>query len=139
MNFFRAKKNRSISAASDTKLKAKNDVILTCAILFVALAAALGLFLFRKAGDTVTVTIDGKTFGEYSLSENRTVEIKSDNGYNLLVIENGKAYVSEASCPDGICSSHRPVGNNGESIICLPNKVVVEIHAKAQNEPDIIA
>ena len=131
--------DRSSSAASNGKRKLRNDIILISAILFIVLTAALGLFLFRKAGDTVTVTVDGRLFGEYSLSENRTVEIKNDNGYNLLVIEDGKAYVKEASCPDGICSSHRPVSSDGESIICLPNKVVVEIHAKSQNEPDIIA
>ena len=131
--------DRSSSAASNGKRKLRNDIILISAILFIVLTAALGLFLFRKAGDTVTVTVDGRLFGEYSLSENRTVEIKNGNGYNLLVIEDGKAYVKEASCPDGICSSHRPVSSDGESIICLPNKVVVEIHAKSQNEPDIIA
>ena len=139
MIFSTPKKSRSSSVASGTKGKAKNDIILICAILFVALAAALGLFLFKKDGDTVTVTVDGKMFGEYSLSENRTVEIKNGNGYNLLVIEDGKAYVKEASCPDGICSSHRPVSSDGESIICLPNKVVIEVHTNGHNEPDIIA
>ena len=58
---------------------------------------------------------------------------------NILVIENGKAYVNQASCPDGICSSHRPIGNDGESIICLPNKVVVEIRTSDKNRPDVIA
>ena len=59
-------------------------------------------------------------------------------GYNLLVIEGGKAFVKSASCPDGICSSHRAVSKDGESIICLPNKVVIEIRARGQEQPDII-
>ena len=61
-----------------------------------------------------------------------------ENGTNLLVIQDGYAWVAEASCPDGICSSHRPICHDGESIICLPNKVVIEIHRSSQNQPDII-
>ncbi len=119
--------------------KTKNDVILIVGLLLLTAAAALALFLFRTPGDTVTVTVNGTLFGEYSLSENRKVEIKSGDGYNLLVIEDGQAYVWEASCPDGICAAHRPIQNDGESIICLPNKVVVEVHAQSEDQPDIIA
>ena len=118
--------------------KTRNDIIFIAAILLTVLIAALVLFLLKTPGDTVIVTVDGKPFGEYPLNENRTVEIKNGNGYNILVIENGKAYVKSASCPDGICSSHRPIGSNGESIICLPNKVVIEIRTSNGKQPDII-
>ncbi|MBQ8331015.1 MAG: NusG domain II-containing protein [Clostridia bacterium] len=100
--------------------------------------AALALLLFRTMGDTVVITVDGRFFGEYSLEEDRVVEIRNGDGYNVLVIEEGKASVKRASCPDGICSSHRPIEHNGESIICLPNRVVVEIRTRSQKQPDII-
>jgi hypothetical protein len=87
----------------------------------------------------VVVTVDGQLFGEYSLREDRTLEIRSGDGYNLLVVEGGYAYVRSASCPDGICAAHRPVSHEGESIICLPNKVVVEIRSVGGDQPDIIA
>lgn len=119
--------------------KIRNDIILISAVLLIALIASLALFLTKEAGDTVTVTVGGELFGEYPLSEDRTIEIKSGDGYNLLVIENGKARVERASCPDGICSSHRPVEHGGESIICLPNKVVIEVRTTDADEPDIIA
>lgn len=106
--------------------------------MLLVLVAALSILLFRTEGDTVTVTVDGKLYGEYPLNQSRSIEIRNGNGYNLLIIENGKAYVELANCPDGICSSHRPIEHNGESIICLPNKVVIEVHKKAQEQPDII-
>ena len=118
--------------------KARNDIILIAAFLLVALIATLALFLFRTEGDTVIVTVDGELWGEYSLNEDRIVEIKSGEGYNILVIEDGTAYVQLASCPDGICSSHHPIHHNGASIICLPNKVVIEIRSHDKNQPDII-
>ena len=117
--------------------KARNDVIFIASLLLVVLVFVCVLFFSAEEGNTVRVTVDGRLFGEYSLLENKTVEIVNGDGYNLLIIEDGKAYVDTASCPDGICSSHRPVSRNGESIICLPNKVVIEIHTVTNSGPDI--
>ena len=117
--------------------KARNDVIFIASLLLVVLVFACVLFFSAEEGNTVRVTVDGRLFGEYSLLENKTVEIVNGDGYNLLIIEDGKAYVDTASCPDGICSSHRPVSRGGESIICLPNKVVIEIHTVTNSGPDI--
>ena len=117
--------------------KARNDVIFIASLLLVVLVFACVLFFSAEEGNTVRVTVDGRLFGEYSLLENKTVEIVNGDGYNLLIIQDGKAYVDTASCPDGICSSHRPVSRDGESIICLPNKVVIEIHTVTNSGPDI--
>ena len=118
--------------------KIRNDLIFIGAL--VLLAAVVGLlFLFiRGEGSGVTVKVDDKIFGEYSLSENREVEIKSENGINYLVIEDGKAYMRDASCPDGICVEHRPVHREGESIVCLPNKVVILVKGDEGDAPDVV-
>ena len=131
--------NTTSPASARGGRKEKNDLIFIAVLLFLAGIAALYLILFRSEGDLVTVTVDGKLFGEYSLSEDRTVEIKQGDGYNILVIEDGYARVEDASCPDGICSAHKPVKHDGESIICLPNKVVIEVHSSSDEQPDIIA
>ena len=89
--------------------------------------------------DRVEVTVDGKLFGSYSLQTDQRIEIPSENGFNLLVIEGGRAHVEEASCPDGICAAHRPIKRDGESIICLPNKVVVTVYRTDDAQPDIIS
>ena len=120
--------------------KAKNDIILILSLVLLALAAGAALLLFKPEGDVVSVSVDGEVIAEYSLSEDVEVEIETDGGYNLLVIEGGRARVESASCPDGICAAHRPISRDGESIICLPNKVVVEVHASyaADGAPDVI-
>ena len=128
----------STTPCSDKKRKLRNDLIFISAILLLILLTCLVLFIFRTDGDTVTVTVDGSLFGEYSLGKDQEIEINTDLGYNLLVIKDGKAYVEYADCPDGICSSHRPVEYDGESIICLPNKVVIEIKKQGEKQPDII-
>ena len=125
------------------KLFLRNDIILIAAILLVAAVGLLYLFVFRSVGDTVKVTVDGELYGVYSLSEDVVVDIitgEDGEGLNRLIIRDGKAYMEEASCPDGICVSHRPVFRNGESIVCLPNKVVVSIFTENDSSsPDIVA
>ena len=110
--------------------KIRNDIILVAVILLIAAAGLLAVNLTRQEGSMVIVKIDGKQTQSYSLSENRTVDIKTgeNNEYlNILVIEDGKAYISQADCPDKICQNHRAISYSGETIVCLPHKIVIEI------------
>ena len=132
-------KNNASEGTHSLKPRRRNDLILICSLLVLIAAAALAITLFRTDGDTVTVTVDGMPYGEYPLSEDTTVRIESELGNNVLVIRDGEAYVESADCPDGICSSHRPVSKAGESIICLPNKVVFEVHGRDKSQPDIVS
>lgn len=110
------------------KKKIRNDIIFIGALLLVLAIISGCLLLFREKGSTVKVTVDGEIYGTYPLDKDQTIEIRTENGYNILVIEDGEAYIREASCPDGVCSSHEPIPSwFSNSIICLPNKVVVEL------------
>ncbi len=120
----------------------RNDLLFVFGILAVISIACAVLFLASGEGDAVTVSIDGEFYQSYPLSENITVDIRSGvegDGLNVLIIENGEAYVGAASCPDGICSAHKPIKRNGESIICLPNRVVISVHSENSDSPDIIS
>ena len=132
------KQNKSVG-----RRRFRNDLFLVCAILLVAGIGILYLFVFRESGNTVVVKVDGKIYGRYLLSENATIDVRSgEDGMesNVIVIENGKVYVKSATCPDGICVGHRPVFRDGESIICLPNRVVITVIIDNDaNAPDIAA
>ena len=56
----------------------------------------------------------------------------TEKGSNTLVIKNGEAAVTRADCPDLICVNHRVVKRNGESIICLPHRVVITVISDAE-------
>ncbi|MBQ8497264.1 MAG: NusG domain II-containing protein [Clostridia bacterium] len=119
--------------------KLKNDIIFVSVLLFVISVIGVFYFFFRGEGDTVTVTVARECYGEYALDEDRVLEIRTEHSLNTLVICDGKAYMETADCPDGICTDHRPIFRDGESIICLPNQVVVTVTAKDGEEPDIVA
>jgi hypothetical protein len=46
---------------------------------------------------------------------------------NTLVIEGGRARIEAADCPDKLCVKQRAISKAGESIICLPHKLVIRI------------
>ncbi len=134
------KKNMPTALSGGRKFR--NDVIFIGALLLVVVLVGLALFFFRREGDAVTVTVNKQHFGTYSLAEDRVVEIRTgENGeeLNLLVIRNGEAFVESATCPDGICASHKPISRNGESIVCLPHQVVVTVVTESGEGPDVIA
>lgn len=117
-------------------------------IVIGVVAVIVGVMLFflygvnTSAGDMVQIQIDGECVETLYLDENTTREILTDNdGVNILVIENGSAVVTDANCPDGICANHRAISKTGESIICLPHKVVITIvnDKTAENEVDAVA
>lgn len=120
----------------------RNDIIFIAALLLMAAAGLVYLFVFRVGGNVVEVTVDGEVYGVYSLSENTTCEIrtgKNDENINRFVIADGKVYMQDASCPDGICVAHRPIFRDGESIVCLPNRVVVTvITQETEDSADIV-
>ena len=121
--------------------KFRNDLIFIIAILAVVAIGAAALFLLRGEGSAVRVEVDGTVMGTYPLSVDREVEIVTgENGeeLNLLVIKDGKATIATATCPDGICAAHKPISREGESIICLPHKVVVTVIG-GEEAPDVIA
>lgn len=116
----------------------KNDFVLIAVLLLVSVAG-FALFTASQAdGDTAVLRIDGVEKARFPLSEDIVKIISTDAGVNTLVIEDGKAYVREADCPDGICVAHRPISMVGETIVCLPHKVVIEIESQAERPLDMV-
>ena len=116
----------------------KKDWILIAIIVFVAGLAFLlhGLIVGKGAG-CVTVKVKGEIQGVYSLAEDRVIEI--NDGTNILKIRNGTADMAKANCPDKLCVNQRAISKNGESIICLPNEVVVTVDSSENSEFDAVA
>jgi hypothetical protein len=129
---------------AENKKKIKNDIIFIAAVVLILGIIVGATVLFREEGATVVVSINGKHYGTYSLAENQTIEIKSgknNESYNVLVIENGAAYVSDANCPGVLahlkCTNQKPIHYSGQSIICQEHMVVIEIKGgEEQSGPD---
>lgn len=118
----------------------KKDIILLVGILLIAFIIWLiPLFLNKDAPAVVRVLQEGLEIGTYSILEDQTISISyEEEGYNLLLISGGQVSVSDADCPDGLCIRQRAISRNGESIICLPHKLVIQIESKEESDLDAV-
>ena len=127
------------SGSDSIKQFRKGDFWLLLVFILAALLAAAFLSFTGTKGSAVIVTVDGHFYGSYPLNEECKIIITPSHGSrgrsgskeedftNTLVIKNGFAEMTGADCPDQICVKHRPVHKTGETIICLPHKVIVRI------------
>ena len=101
----------------------KGDIIITATVLAAAVTVTLITLFFSSSGEKVVIKEENKVLYELSLYENCVIELSG----NTVEIKNGKVDVIEANCKNQICVKHREIDKKGETIVCLPNKVIVEI------------
>lgn len=111
--------------------KRKADWILWTGAVLAGILLFILLRLNASEGTQVVVYVEGKVWEAYSLYHDTEMVITGKNGgTNRLIIEKGKARIGEASCPDKLCVHQHEISKAGESIICLPNEVVLEIESR---------
>ena len=105
----------------------KRSLVLTGALLILGLVLCLAVHLTRQSApkaDQVEITVGGEVFGRYDLNADRDVSVLD---LCVVRIAGGEAFVLSSNCQNRDCVRHRPVSVAGESIICLPNQVVVRV------------
>lgn len=105
-------------------------------LLFIIFLAAAGLIaaapLVRSGAGSpgrVRITCRGEEYGLYPLEEDRTIEVLREGHSNVISIRNGTVQMESADCHNQICVGTGVISRTGETIVCLPNRVVVEILA----------
>lgn len=118
----------------------KMDYVFAIVIVLISFAIWVGTFAFMKSGSYVRVWHEDELIAQYDLSRNGEYIISvSDNEYNILSIKGGSAVIIEANCPDKICAGQRAISKNGETIICLPHKLVFQVVGIDKDETGIDA
>ena len=120
-------------------LFSKKDIFLIAGLLLVCGAVWLLVSLSSPRGRYVRITVDGREETVYSLSEDREVLLSGVGGTNLLRISDGKASITEADCPDKICVHTAPISKVGQTIVCLPHKLVAEVFGRGEAKLDGMA
>jgi len=122
------------------KRHGRNDLILVGVLIVVAVLYFLWKALApAEVGAEVVVQVDGTEYARLPLAEEAELDIAQEGDrHNYLVIRDGKATVSAATCPDELCVHQADISRNGEQITCLPNKVLVTIENGEDSELDII-
>lgn len=108
------------------KLVTRLDIAVILLILVLSIAFVLFGFL-KDNGKKAVVSVDGETVLELSLKNEAEHKVKTETGFNTVVVENGSVFVSTADCKDSVCINRGKINKKGESIVCLPHKLIVEI------------
>lgn len=108
--------------------------ILDLAILAVFIAVILLFFQERSSAESVKVDYQGGSV-IYPLSEDRVFSVPGPLGYTTIEIKDGNARITDSPCPEKTCMSIR-IGN---TISCLPNKVLVTLTEKNNSREDVDA
>ena len=110
----------------------------------IALVLLLGvggiLFLQnRPSGMVLLVEVAGEERYRMSLSEEKgSFSIADMDGHNVFHILEDGVYMQEADCPDGLCIRQGKIQREGESIVCLPNRVVLYLVGGEMPEVDAV-
>lgn len=110
------------------KLVSKYDVVLLVLLVVASIIAVVLLSVDATPGLAVKISVDGEIIETLRMNHDTEYIVDSTSGKNTIMIKNGVVSVSYADCPDKICVKHNPISKAGETIICLPHKLVVEIY-----------
>ena len=114
----------------------RNDIIL----LAVLVVAALVLFPIvahsDKAGSYALVELDGAEYARLDLDKDTSLTVDTKQGTNIIIVRDHAVSVESADCPDKICVNHASVNLAGETIVCLPHKLVITIKSDTAKESE---
>lgn len=132
-----------MNTAVDSKRTLKNDGLLFLIVLLVAFTIWIFFYMRKEDGTKVIIWYKSEVYKIVPLSKNDRIEFDQDGETNVIVIKDGEVYMETANCPDQICVQHRHIRYSGESIVCLPHRLVVEIESEdektKEKEVDIVA
>lgn len=104
-----------------------NDRILILGVMIAAILMWM-LLSFRGIGRKVVVYRDGEEIHRYELTDEIHLSMEYHEGQeNVIDIKDGKVSVTSATCPDRICVKQGTISKKGETIVCLPHRLVIEI------------
>ncbi len=117
----------------------RNDIIFIGFLLVLCIVVCVAVYKGGAVkGSYISITIDGELYGTYSLLEEQIIDVENAGHSNRIEIKGGKAYMIYASCPDQLCVKQNEISYDKQSIICLPNKVVVTVTSDDESDVDII-
>lgn len=117
----------------------KGDIFISLGLLILSFLLAMYFQSFnsKEEGQYIRIEHNSKLVGEYPLDVDKEIVLDGDGQYNKVIIKDGKAYMKEANCRDQICVHMREISIDGETIICLPNRVFVEVIDKSKDDDSI--
>jgi len=122
------------------KIFKKADILLIAVLIIGAFAYG---FISRASASApsaaqIVIKQNGAVIATLSRTATESIELCDSDGVRLNIVRcvDGTAAMAESSCPDKNCIQQGKITRTGEVIVCLPNRVTVEIRGGAAPEID---
>lgn len=109
------------------KIIKKADVVLFFILLVFGITLSVLSFSTAETGKNAQISVDGKLYGTYSLSKDQVIEIKQKDSINKITIKDGHVQMSYSSCKNQVCVHDGIISKTNQSIVCLPNRIMIQI------------
>ena len=119
----------------------KGDIIL---IFCLVVIFSFSLVLINKSFITTTdkyisVQVNGEEIKQIIFSKEKKVyPIRTEFGINILEVSEDGIRVIEANCPDKLDVKFGRIDKVGQAIICIPNRLVIQIKSRQNNDLDVV-
>lgn len=122
--------DRTVEEKKSLQKRVLNSVLFFAGVLLIAFGLLILRFVLtdkEAAAKSVVVEADGSIVYAVPLSDDQTIPVQTEYGENIVRIENGKVFVESADCPRQICVHTAPIRDIGQTIVCLPHRVVISV------------
>ena len=121
---------RRIEYVKKSPIFKKWEIIITVIIYVILISVCAFLLLRNVDGNRVNVYCDGELIYSGALSQDHMIDIE---GKCRVVIESGYVYVVDSTCSNGLCEQCGKINKVYQRIICVPNRVLIEISGEGRD------
>lgn len=120
----------------------KMDIVIIAVLILLSFTPHLIFFKTSQKSSKnnyAIIQVDGKIHKKIDLSNvknNEEVNLNLPNGKNTLLIKNNSIQMKSANCNDALCVKQGNISKVGQTIICLPHKLIIEIKGDELDSKD---
>lgn len=120
----------------------KMDIVIIAVLLILSFTPHLIFFKTSQKSSKnnyAIIQVDGKIHKKIGLSnvkKSEKVNLNLPNGKNTLLIKNNSIQMKSANCNDALCVKQGNISKVGQTIICLPHKLIIEIKGDELDSKD---
>ena len=118
--------------------KKRNDMLLFAGIMIIGAALLFVNSASQQPGSIVKVISGHGVYGVYALGTETEIVITEEGRRNVIAISNGSAKMKEANCPGGDCVRQHAADKTGQSVACLPNRILITVEGAADSGIDSV-
>ena len=103
------------------------DLVLIVVLMLFAITSLFIVSYLQTQGETVQIFLNNQMKYQYKLNKDKNLIIENQKDFIQIVVKDKKVWVDDSSCPAKICKKMGKISKTGQTIVCVPNKIFIQI------------